>query len=63
MKKKPVLVLLICLLTLTGAVFAAGAAEGGEKTVAICTPYMSSVTTKQDVDILSAEFESARFSE
>ena len=56
---KKVLVLLICLLTLTGAVFAAGAAEGGEKTVAICTPYMSSVTTKQDVDILSAEFESA----
>lgn len=35
--------------------FASGAGED-QKTVAICTPYMSSVTTKQDVDILSEVF-------
>ena len=56
---KKVLILLICLLSLTGILFASGAAESGEKTVAICTPYMSSVTTKQDVDILTEEFEAA----
>ena len=58
-KMKKVLILLICLLSLTGILFASGAAESGEKTVAICTPYMSSVTTKQDVDILTEEFEAA----
>ena len=41
------------------AAFASGTAEGAEKEVSICTPYMSSVTTKQDVDIMTAEFEAA----
>lgn len=43
-------------------IFAAGAAEDGTMSVAICTPYMSSVTTKQDVDILTEEFEKAGIS-
>lgn len=49
---------LLCLLMLSAA-FASGTAEGAEKEVSICTPYMSSVTTKQDVDIMTAEFEAA----
>ena len=58
-KVKNILVVLICLLSVSGTLYAGGSAESGEKVVAVCTPYMSSVTTKQDVDILTEEFENA----
>lgn len=46
----------LVLLSSFSSLFAGGS---GEKSVAICTPYMSSVTTKQDVDILTEEFGNA----
>lgn len=55
---KKLSILLIVLMALSLPIFAAGATESA-KSVSICTPYMSSVTTKQDVDIMTEEFEKA----
>ena len=55
--KKIVLALAVVML-IAFPIFANGAQEKA-KEVSICTPYMSSVTTKQDVDIMTAEFEKA----
>lgn len=55
---KKVLVVLACLLVTTACVFANGSAEK-TKEVSICTPYMSSVTTKQDVDVMTEVFTKA----
>lgn len=55
---KKVLVVLACLIITTACVCASGAKEKA-KEVSICTPYMSSVTTKQDVDVMTEVFKVA----
>ena len=55
--KKLFVVVLCSVIALLG-VFAQGSSEK-QKDVSICTPYMSSVTTKQDVDVMTAIFEEA----
>lgn len=55
--KKIVLALAVVML-IAFPISAQGSQEKA-KEVSICTPYMSSVTTKQDVDIMTAEFEKA----
>lgn len=51
--------LLIGLFLISMQIFAGGTTEKTSKDVSICTPYMSSVTTKQDVDIMTEEFKKA----
>lgn len=55
---KKITMILICSVIFGTMLFAAGSSEKA-KTVSICTPYMSSVTTKQDVDIMTNEFKNA----
>jgi len=55
---KKVLVVLICLVAVLAPSFAQGSKEKVNN-VSICTPYMSSVTTKQMVDIIKSELEKA----
>jgi len=58
-KMKRVFFIVFCIVAASTMLFASGATETQSKDVSICTPYMSSVTTKQDVDIMTAEFEAA----
>lgn len=53
---KRMFIVLMCLVALLSPSFAQGKAEQA-KNVAICTPYMSSVTTKQMVDIIKSTLE------
>ena len=53
------LLAVISLICISISLFASGTSENKTKNVSICTPYMSSVTTKQDVDILTQEFQTA----
>jgi ribose transport system substrate-binding protein len=53
---KKLVCIVLCVMAFIVPSFAQGSAEQ-TKTVSICTPYMSSVTTKQMVDIIKSELE------
>lgn len=55
--KKSIVLVLVMVALLTIPVFAQGVKEKGTKQISICTPYLSSVTTKQMSDLIKGKLE------